>query len=201
MKEIVNRTTSGELGQIQTAKMTSRDSPLPPLEYLRTSNGIYHDCAVHDIDVLMWIFGERPCSVYSTAHSFIKEIEEMNDVDTVAIVLKFPSGGIGLIDISRFACFGYDQRLEVFGKKGMLVQHNYAPSTVEFSGKNGSSTGRIHHSFPDRYAKSYIHALDHFVDVINGNCLSEITKESTLLACEVVNACEKSLKTGQAVLL
>ena len=182
-------------------KLTSRDSPRPPFEYLRNSNGIYHDCAIHDIDLLTLIYGERPLSVYTTAHCFIKEIEAINDVDTLAIVLKFPSGGIGLVDISRFASFGYDQRLEVFGEKGMLVQHNYKPTNVEFSGQNGSSTGRIYHSFPDRYAESYIKALDHFIDVIQGKCSAEITKESTLLASEIVEACERSRQTGQAVLL
>ncbi len=201
IREIYTRTKSGEVGQVQMAKLTSRDSPLPPLEYLRISHGIYHDCAVHDIDVLTWIYGEKPLSVYTTAHSFIKEIGEMNDVDTLAIVLKFPSGGIGLVDISRYASFGYDQRFEVFGEKGMLVQHNYKPSTVEFSGQDGSSTGRIHHSFPDRYAESYIKALDHFIDLVQGKCAAEITKESTILASEVVEACERSLETGQAVLL
>lgn len=183
------------------AKLTSRDSPLPPLEFLRQSNGIYHDCAVHDLDVLAWVFGERPLSVYTTAHCFIDEIRAINDVDTVAIVLKFPSGGIGLIDLSRRAVFGYDQRFEVFGDKGMLVQHNYKPSNVEFCGKEGSSTGRIYHSFPGRYAESYVKALDHFIDVIQGKCPPVITKESTLLTCEIIEACEQSQKSGQAVTL
>ena len=195
------RVQAGEVGQLQMAKLTSRDSPLPPFEYLKVSSGIYHDCAVHDIDVLAWMYGEKPLTVYTTAHSFIKEIAEMNDVDTLAIVLKFPSGGIGLVDISRFACFGYDQRCEVFGAKGMMVQSNYKPSNVVFSGEAGSSTGRIYHSFPDRYAESYVKSLDHFLDVIQGKCSAMITKESTLLASEIVEACERSLATGQAVTL
>lgn len=184
---------------MQITKLTSRDSPLPPLSYLKTSHGIYQDCAVHDIDVLSWIVGEKPATVYTTAHSFIKEIGDMNDVDSLAIVLKFPSGGIGLIDISRFCSFGYDQRIEVFGEKGMLVQHNYKPNNVEFSGPSGSSTGPICHSFPERYAEAYLGVLEHFLDVIEGKCMVGITKESTLLACEIVKACEKSLASGQAV--
>lgn len=182
-------------------KMTSRDSPLPPFDYLRTSQGIFHDCAVHDIDVLAWVFGEKPVSVYTTAHSFIKEIGDMNDVDSVAIVVKFPSGGIGLVDLSRFSIFGYDQRMEVFGEKGMLVQHNYKPTNVEFSGKTGSSMDRIYHSFPERYAESYCAVMEHFLDIIEGKCTADITKESTLLSCEIIQACEDSLASGQAVTL
>lgn len=201
LRDIYNRTKSGEVGQLQVVKLTSRDSPLPAFDYLKTSKGIYHDCAVHDLDILAWMFGEKPVSVYTTAHSFIKQIGEMNDVDTLAIVLKFPSGGIGMVDISRFSCFGYDQRFEAFGDKGMLVQHNYKPSNVEFSGVNGASTGRIHHSFPERYKESYINALEHFLDVYEGKCAPDITKESTLLSCDIVEACESSLKSGQAVFL
>ncbi|CAB3978247.1 trans-1,2-dihydrobenzene-1,2-diol dehydrogenase-like [Paramuricea clavata] len=200
-REIYNRAKAGELGQVQMAKQTSRDYPLSSMEYFRNTKGIYHDCAVHNIDLVTRIFGERPRTVYTTAHAFIKEIGEMNDVDTVAICLKFPSGGIGLIDISRYACFGYDQRLEVFGDQGMLTEQNYRATNVTFSGQDGATTGRIYDSFADRYAESYVKALDHFVDVVQGKCVAEITKESTLLVSEIVDACDKSLATGQPVTL
>ena len=64
-----------------------------PMEYFRNSKGIYHDTAVHNIDLITWIFAERPRTVCTTAHAFVREIGEMNDVDTVAICLKFPSAG------------------------------------------------------------------------------------------------------------
>ena len=200
-REIYNRLKAGDLGQVQMAKQTSRDYPLPPMEYLKNTKGIYHDCAIHNIDLVTWMFGERPLTVYTTGHAFVSEIGAMNDVDTLAICLKFPSGGIGLIDVSRFACFGYDQRLEVFGNKGVLTQQNYRPTNVEFSGQDGTRTGRIYDSFTERFAESYVIALDHFVDVVQGKCALEITKESTLLATEIVEACDRSLATGQAVTL
>ena len=201
LRSIYNRAKAGELGQIQMAKLTSRDYPLPPMEYIRNSKGIYHDTAVHNIDLLTWIFGERPLTVYTTAHAFVHEIGEMNDVDTVAICLKFPSGGMGLIDISRFACFGYDQRMEVFGSKGMLTQHNNRATNVEFSGNDGTTTERIYDSFAQRFAESYVKSLDHFIDVVQGKCALEITKESTLLVSEIAEACETSLATEQVVRL
>ena len=201
MRDIYNRAKAGELGQLQMAKLTSRDYPLPSIEYLRNSKGMYTDTAVHNIDMLTWICGERPLTVYTTAHAFVDEIGAINDVDTLAICLKFPSGIIGLIDVSRFACFGYDQRLEVFGSKGMLTQHNNRPTNVEYANDKGTTIGRIYDSFTDRFADSYVKALDHFIDVVQGKCALEITKESTLLVSEIVVACEKSLATGQAVML
>lgn len=74
---------------------------------------MFHDCGVHDIDMICWLFEEWPEAVFSMAHAHWPAIANINDVDTVAITMKFPSGGIGIIDLSRYAAYGYDQRLEV----------------------------------------------------------------------------------------
>lgn len=77
------------------------------------SGGIFHDCGVHDIDFVCWMLGEYPESVYTQAHVHVKEIADMDDVDTVAITMKFPSGTLAMLDLSRNANYGYDQRVEV----------------------------------------------------------------------------------------
>lgn len=77
------------------------------------SGGIFHDCAVHDIDMVCWILEEFPNSVFTIAHAHNKEIEQLHDVDTVVIVMKFPSGVLSTIELSRNSSYGYDQRLEV----------------------------------------------------------------------------------------
>ena len=73
-------------------KTTSRDSPLPSLNYLKISGGIFHDCAVHDIDLVTWTLGEYPTEVYSAANAHIPEIKAIDDFDNVTITMKFPSG-------------------------------------------------------------------------------------------------------------
>lgn len=78
-----------------------------------TTGGVYHDCLVHDIDLICWILGEYPKQVYANAHSFSSEIADMGDVDTVAAVMKFSSGTLAMIDTSRDSRYGYDQRIEV----------------------------------------------------------------------------------------
>ena len=80
---------------------------------MSVSGGIFHDCTVHDIDLICWILGEYPLSVQTLAHAHVKEIKEMDDVDTVVISMKFPSGILAAIDLSRNSSYGYDQRLEV----------------------------------------------------------------------------------------
>ncbi len=75
-------------------KTISRDCPLSPKEYLSISGGIFHDCAVHDVDMVTWVLGEYPSEVFAAASAHIPEIRETGDYDTIAIMLKFPSGQI-----------------------------------------------------------------------------------------------------------
>jgi len=78
------------------------------------TGGIFHDCAVHDIDTICWIVGDYPTSVHTFAHAHVDVIRSLNDVDTVVISMKFRDGTLATIDLSRFAAYGYDQRLEVY---------------------------------------------------------------------------------------
>ena len=102
-----------KLGKLYSLRSTSRDSPLPPLSYIKISYGMYHDCAVHDIDAICWIIGEEPLNVYAHGYAHHPDISSINDYDTIAIVLTFPSGVIATIDLCRHSSYGYDQRLEV----------------------------------------------------------------------------------------
>lgn len=172
------RARAGEVGKIRVIKTCARDSPLPPIEYLRTSGGIYKDCAVHDIDLLLWITGELPTQVFSQAHVYDDKIKAINDFDTVSIVMKFPSGTLGMIDLSRNSCYGYDQRLEVFGVDGMLTSGNIRPNGVITETTKGTNKTPYYYSFASRYGEAYAIELDHFVDVFKGKLFSWIPKHS-----------------------
>ena len=113
IRSVREQAKGGKIGKLYQIRTTSRDSPLPSIAYLKISNGIFHDCAVHDIDEVCWIVGEEPCSVFAQGSAFDPEIRAIGDVDTVAIVLKFPCGVIASIDLNRHSQYGYDQRLEV----------------------------------------------------------------------------------------
>jgi myo-inositol 2-dehydrogenase/D-chiro-inositol 1-dehydrogenase len=165
------RVRQGEVGHVQTIKVCSRDSPLPTIAYLSTSGGIFHDCAVHDIDVMCWVLGEYPHRVTAHVYAHIPEISAIGDYDTVAVVLSFPSGTIGIIDLSRSSTYGYDQRLEVFGGRGMLTCNNERPMCGMESqiGLRGSLVEPIYFSFPSRYQLAYVNEMQHFLDVIQGD--------------------------------
>jgi len=198
---IRKKVREGDLGHIQVIKTTSRDSPLPSLDYLKISGGIFHDCAVHDIDLVTWIIGEYPAKVYSSATSLIPEIAAINDHDNVSITMTFPSGSLACIDLSRFACYGYDQRLEVFGAKGMLQAKNEFPESTVLYNESKTQEVPIFYSFPSRYSDGYKNELNHFLDVVQsgGQVGMSVTDKMTSAVSKIADACEESARSGVAI--
>ena len=113
MSKLRHSVAEGKIGKVFQLKSTSRDSPRPSVEYLKTSGGMFHDTAVHDVDVLCWIVGEEPVGVFAQGSVFDPEIAGIGDVDTITVMLKFPSGVLSVSDLSRHSSYGYDMRLEV----------------------------------------------------------------------------------------
>jgi len=191
-----NAVAQGEIGKVHMVKVCSRDSPLPSEAYLKISGGIFHDCAVHDIDMASWVLGEYPVEVFTYAHAFRKFIADMNDVDTVSISMKFPSGAIGQIDLSRLAVYGYDQRVEVLGDKGMLQSENQHKTSLRKSTQSSVSNDLLKFSFPQRYPEGYAAEIDHFLEIIGGKqpCIS---KTDVAMISLIASACEESHKAGK----
>ena len=196
-----NKVKNNVIGKVQVIKTTSRDSPLPTIDYLKISGGIFHDCCVHDVDLICWIMGEAPHTVFCLANAFHSEIGELNDVDTVGVIMKFPSGAIGQIDLSRHSVYGYDQRVEVFGANGMLTSDNSSALNVTHSHTAGSSLHPIKFSFPQRYAEAYNLELLHFINVIRKKESLLVSKDDVLRSFNIVEAIEKSYQTGKPVTL
>ena len=113
MSNVYRSIKEGKLGKLYKVKTCSRDGQFPSISYLKISSGIYHDSAIHDIDMICWIVGEAPVGVMAVGSAFHSGVEAIGDCDMVAVNLKFPSGVLGYIDLSRHSSFGYDQRLEV----------------------------------------------------------------------------------------
>ncbi|XP_012265616.2 inositol 2-dehydrogenase-like [Athalia rosae] len=191
----------GEVGHVQLIKVCSRDSPLPSIEYLKTSGGIFHDCMVHDIDMMTWILGELPTRIVVQAHAHIPEIEEINDYDTVAATFHFPSGTLGMIDLCRSCNYGYDQRLEVFGPKGMITINNEQPihGVQSQYALNGLKTAPIWYSFASRFFNAYRTEMEHFLDIVQGKTKSIVKHKEILAVSRIAAACEESARTGKLV--
>jgi myo-inositol 2-dehydrogenase/D-chiro-inositol 1-dehydrogenase len=164
--ELARRVHAGDVGPLQILRTTSRDSPLPSVEYIRTSGGIFHDCIVHDLDMIRFIARENPVEVFAMGSSFIPEIGAIPDLDTVLVTLRLESGALASIDISRQAVYGYDQRVEVFGPKGMLQSENRAPTSTVLSTADATQHPPIEYSFPTRYREAYRAELETFLECV-----------------------------------
>ena len=156
-RELKRQLDAGAIGNLKLLKTCSRDNPIPPMEYLRTSGGIFHDMLIHDFDMLDFLSGGQvPESVTATGHSYHPEIKAMGDVDICAVMFKYPSGLIAMVDTSRDASYGYDQRIEAFGEQGMLTAKNELTSTIELATADGHLMPPAMYSFPQRYNQAWV---------------------------------------------
>jgi myo-inositol 2-dehydrogenase / D-chiro-inositol 1-dehydrogenase len=196
LKETV---AAGSVGTVHVIKSTSRDHPTPSLHFLRISGGFYHDCASHDIDLCCWVAGEAPATVFALGSCFNPEIAELDDVDTALIALKFPSGVLATIDISRKAVYGYDQRLEVHGDAGMVQTENRPTTSCVISTAAGIAADNPYFSFPQRYEQAYATEIEHFYDYLRNDATPYCSRVDCIRVAQIADAAEHSARAGAPV--
>jgi len=190
------------LGDVRMIKCCSRDNPFPPMAYLKTSGGIFHDMLSHDFDMIHFLSGQFPVSVYSVGHAYKQEIREMDDVDTVCVTMKFKSGMIAVVDSSRISAPGYDQRVEVFGVDGVAYVRNIEESSVQVGTSKGFVTPKAQNSFPERYKETYAAELAEFIDMCANDIVDEPeTIDRHLILGKIADAAEFSCRMKREVLM
>lgn len=167
-RSLVTGVKSGNIGQLQFVRSVSRDNPVPAADYIRISGGIFHDCMVHDLDMVCHIVGDYPTHMSAFGSSFISDIGELGDFDNVIGSLTFATGVHATIDINRKSCYGYDQRIEAFGGDGMLLAENHHTTSVTQAGEKGFTRPPVDYSFPTRYRDAYRLELECFVRCARG---------------------------------
>jgi len=175
--KLVSAVKAGNIGELQFVRSVSRDNPVPTTDYIKISGGIFHDCMVHDLDMVCHIVGEYPTHMSAFGSSFISDIAELDDYDNVVATLSFASGVQASIDINRKSVYGYDQRIEAFGGEGMLLADNYHNTSVTQAGVQGFTRPQIEYSFPTRYYEAYRLELECFVRCARGEEGVPITHE------------------------
>jgi myo-inositol 2-dehydrogenase/D-chiro-inositol 1-dehydrogenase len=195
------RIDAGEIGAVETVNITSHDPAPPPLGFVRTSGGLFRDMAIHDFDTGRWLLGEDVAEVFAAAACLIDPaIGEAGDVDTAKILLRSASGKLCLISNSRRSGYGYDQRIEVFGSKGMARAGNQLESTTEAWTERGSAADPLQNFFLDRYAEAYRREMVHFGEVLAG-ARPAIGLADGLAALALAEAANESARTGAPVKL
>ena len=175
--QLVAAVRAGDVGQLQFVRSVSRDNPVPTPAYIEISGGIFHDCMVHDLDMVAQIVGDVPTHMSSFGSSFIPEIGQFQDFDNVVACLSFPGGIAATIDINRKSVYGYDQRIEAFGEGGMVTAENRHATTVVSALHRGFVRPPIDYSFPTRYRDAYLNELETFVACARGTEEVPITHE------------------------
>jgi myo-inositol 2-dehydrogenase/D-chiro-inositol 1-dehydrogenase len=198
-RELRQAVVDGSVGDVQLLRITSRDPEPPPVEYVRVSGGLFLDMAIHDFDMARYLTGSEVVRVHAAGAVLVDPaIGREGDIDTAIITLWFKNGALGVIDNSRSAAYGYDQRAEVFGSKGSAQSANDTSSSVRVSNAEGVTSGKPLFFFLERYAESFAEELRDFVKAINEG--AEVPgQKAALNSVLIALAAKKSLDTGMPV--
>jgi myo-inositol 2-dehydrogenase/D-chiro-inositol 1-dehydrogenase len=191
---------SGAIGKPELILITSRDNEPPPKDYLLQSGSIFRHMTIHEIDLFRWLTKEEPIEVYATGSSFV--YPELNaGPDTAVVTLKSQSGVIGVINNTLRSSFGYDQRLEVQGERGILAADNHRRSQVVIADTTGQRSAGPQTSFIERFAEAYRIELSFFISSLRGGKSMEPSGKDGLRASLIAECTEQAYQTKQPVLV
>ena len=194
------RLVKGEIGEPEMLVVTSRDPGAPPIEYLKRSGGIFRDMLIHDFDIFRWILDDDAVSVYATGSVLTDPaVGTAGDVDSTAVTIRTRRGRLAQINTSRRAAYGYDQRFEVLGSKGMLQAGNHRPTEVTAS--TGASVGQDlpEHFFLERYRAAYALEMAHFFAALAGGTAVRTSIADGVKALELADAATASWREKRIV--
>ncbi|MEM9327051.1 MAG: inositol 2-dehydrogenase [Bacteroidota bacterium] len=190
----------GKIGQLRTIKLTSRDPAPPPISYIKSSGGMFLDMVIHDFDNSRHLASSEVAEVYAKGFNWVDPaIGEAGDIDTAVILLTFETGATAIIENCRQAAYGYDQRLEVFGSKGMALADNNFKDTHLMMDEQGMHRGRLLDFFMDRYRDSYFHEMNAFIQAMSKGEKPPVDGTDGLRATEIALAANLSMEENRPV--
>ncbi|WP_181703773.1 inositol 2-dehydrogenase [Chthonobacter albigriseus] len=200
--EVRRRIDAGVVGDVEMVSITSRDPGPPPFDYIPRSGGMFRDMTIHDFDMARFLLGEEPVTVYAAASVLVdRKIGELGDVDSASVVLTTASGRICQISNSRRASYGYDQRIEVLGSKGMVSAENLRATTVEVADADGYRRDPLLDFFMTRYTQAYANEIAAFLKGVSGDAPLAPSGEDGLKALLIAEAAVLSATEKRVVTL
>jgi len=193
---------SGKIGEVHVVRVTSRDPAPPPIEYIKVSGGIFLDMTIHDFDMVRFLVAKPIIDVFAAGSVLVDPaIGEAGDVDTAVVTLRFAGGALGIIENSRRAVYGYDQRVEAFGALGAVSTENNTNYRATMSDANGIHQPLPQYFFLDRYNDSYIAEIRAFARAVELDEMPPVTGADGRVPVVVGLAALKSLKENRPVKL
>jgi myo-inositol 2-dehydrogenase/D-chiro-inositol 1-dehydrogenase len=191
---------AGKVGDVHILKITSRDPSPPPVEYVKVSGGIFCDMIVHDFDMARFLTGSEVTEVFAAADVRIdEEIGKAGDYDTAVVTLRFENGAIAVIDASRKAVYGYDQRVEAFGSKGAVSIGNDTLSTAVISSEDGIVSEKPKYFFLERYMGAFTEEKLQFFDAIRKGTEVPVGGFDGLISVVIAEAAKRSAAENRPV--
>jgi myo-inositol 2-dehydrogenase/D-chiro-inositol 1-dehydrogenase len=192
----------GHVGDVHTVRVTNRDPKAPPIDFVKRSGGLFFDFVIHDFDTVRFLSGSEIVEVYAVGAVLVDpEIGAAGDIDTAVVTLRLASGALAVIDNSRQAVYGYDQRFEVFGSAGSVAVDNTTPSTRVVSTTGGVVGSTPHDGFVTRYREAFIGELRSFLAAVRGDAPVVAGAEDALAAVRAACAARESFEQQRPVRL
>ncbi len=191
---------AGQIGNLYMVKVIARDPSPPPAEYVKNSGGIFLDMTIHDFDMVRYLSDSEVVEVYSVGAVLIDPaIGKAGDVDTAITTMTLENGALAVIDNSREAVYGYDQRIELFGSKGSITaENNTATRTIRMT-VDGTLSERPLDFFLERYQDSFRLEVNEFFEAILGNGKITADGEAGLVSILIGLAAKKSLDENRPI--
>ena len=192
---------NGEIGALEQVLISSRDPEPPPKEYYLVAGGMLRDMTIHDFDLARFVLNEEVDKVTALSATLFDPVaREIGEIDSVMILMQTERGKLCHINNSRHASYGYDQRLEAHGSKGMIRSENHEQTTVERFDESGSSMrDPLPFFFIERYKQAFLDQLDGFIESVESSKPPQVTFEDGRRALILANAAYESLETGRTV--
>lgn len=194
------RIDAGVIGQVEMITITSRDPGAPPIDYIKVSGGLFRDMTIHDFDMARHLLGEEVETVLATGAVLVDPaIGAAGDIDSASVILRTASGRQAIISNSRRATYGYDQRIEVHGEKGMVSAENPRPVLVEVANGDGYTRAPLHDFFMTRYTEAYAAEIATFIDALESATPAAPGGHDGLMSLVLAEAAVRSMTEGRAV--
>lgn len=201
-QKIARLNHAGDLGRPYLLRITSRDPGLPSFEYLASSGGMFLDMTIHDFDMARFVMNSEVVEVFAMGATLVdQKLTTINDIDTAVITLKFENGAFGVIDNSRQAIYGYDQRLELFASSGSAANDHHRRHTVHLSDSSGCHQESMLNFFLERYQRSYELEMMAFIKCLVENQPVSPGIDDAIKAVRLAIAAQESLVTKRPVKL
>jgi myo-inositol 2-dehydrogenase / D-chiro-inositol 1-dehydrogenase len=191
---------SGAVGRPHLVRISSRDPAPPPLEYVKSSGGLFLDMMIHDFDMARYVTGSEVVEVFARGAVRVEPwFAEAGDIDTALVTLVHADGCLTAIDNSRRAAYGYDQRVEVFGSEGMARSENPLAHTGSVITAAGERRPPNPYFFLERYLPSYMREWQAFVDAVKRGATPPVSMADARAPLVIGLAALRSLREARPV--